>query len=126
MLVIFIFQSCGERDESTALNTVTVSHSDTIKISKIDSGQKTSSTINNSVIGIWWDVKGDNPSASFEIQKDKMYYPELFKSYKYKVVNDSLKIKYDDYEGSFLVRMKGNATLILVGDEEQKYYRGKK
>ncbi len=41
-------------------------------------------------------------------------------------MNDSLKIKYDDYEGSFLIKMKGKDTLILSGDEEQVYHRIKK
>ena len=83
-----------------------------------------STAIIEKILGIWGIVGDEN--ASFDIQKNKFFYPESSKSYKYKIVNDSLKIKYDDYEGAFLIKMKGKDTLVLIGDEEQTYYRFKR
>ena len=81
------------------------------------------SDLANKILGIWASVGMEN--ASFVIEKKKISYPETFTSYKYSLFKDSLKIKYDDYTGSYLIRMKGADTLVLSGDEEQIYYRFK-
>ncbi|MBX9734587.1 MAG: hypothetical protein K2X37_11050 [Chitinophagaceae bacterium] len=78
--------------------------------------------INKSILGMW-KLKGEE-NASFKIELDKIYYPELSKYYTYKIISDSLKIKFDDYDAAFHLRMKGSDTLILIGDDgEQVYYK---
>lgn len=83
--------------------------------------QQPNNELANKIIGAWAFVGTEN--SSFVIEKKKIYYPETFASYKYLLVKDSVKIKYDDYTGSYLVKMKGLDTLILISDEEQIYYR---
>lgn len=83
--------------------------------------QEPGNELANKILGTWALIDMEN--TSFVIEKKKISYPETFTSYKYSLVGDSLKIKYDGYTGSYLVRMSGADTLILTGDEEQVYYR---
>jgi hypothetical protein len=75
----------------------------------------------NQILGIWAFVGSEN--ATFVIKKKEIYYVDEFTSYKYSIINDSLKIKYPDDLGAFKIKMKGLDTLILSGDEDQVYYR---
>ncbi len=72
-----------------------------------------------------WAGTGDG-KTSFQIQENYIFYPENFKQYKYSLEHDSLKIKFDDYEGVFAIKMNGRDTLILTGDERQVFHRFKK
>jgi len=73
-----------------------------------------------------WALKGDE-NAAFYIKKSVIYYPDHFKSYKYQINGDSIKIYYDDFNQSFNYNFKGSDTLILSGEEgENDYYRFKK
>ena len=83
--------------------------------------QKPGNELANKILGTWALTGMEN--ASFVIEKKKISYTETFTSYKYSLEGDSIKIKYDDYTGSYLVKLKGADTLILTGDEEQVYYR---
>jgi hypothetical protein len=65
-------------------------------------------------------------NATFVIAKDKITYPDQNATYKHALVNDSMHIKFDGYEGNYLVKTKGSDTLVLMGDEQQIYYRFKK
>src|SRR4051812_34083639 len=56
------------------------------------------------LIGTWTLKEGKN--AIFEISKSTFYYPEHSMSYKYTIVGDSIKIKYDDFEGNFLLNLR--------------------
>jgi hypothetical protein len=64
--------------------------------------------------------------ATFVITKDKITYPDQNAAYKYSLVDDSMHIKFDGYDGNYLVQTKGSDTLVLVGDERQIYYRFKR
>lgn len=81
------------------------------------------SDLANKILGAWALVGMEN--TSFVIEKKEITYPETFTSYKYSLVNDSIKIKYDDYTGNYFIKMNASDTLILVGDEQQTYYRVK-
>jgi hypothetical protein len=61
-------------------------------------------------------------NATFEITKGTFYYPEHSSSYQYKVVGDSIKVKYDDYEGTFAFKFNGNNKLTLTGDDGKNVY----
>lgn len=81
-------------------------------------------SIRDKILGIWAFVGDEN--ATFVIDKDKITYPDQNASYKYFLTNDSLHIKFDGYDGNYLVKARGADTLVLVGDEQQVYYRFKK
>jgi hypothetical protein len=76
------------------------------------------------IIGTW--VPAGMENASFVIEKNKIFYPEEFESYEYLLSGDSLKIKYDENEFSFQVKLNGADTLILTMDEEEVFHRSKK
>jgi len=92
-----------------------------------ESGAQKAETDNNmkdKILGTWSFVGDEN--ATFIIAKDKITYPDKNASYKYIVKNDSILIKFDGFDGNYLVKTRGADTLILKGDEEQVYYRFKK
>lgn len=80
-------------------------------------------SLNYRVLGIWAAIGEEN--ATFEIKANEIYYPDQFASYKYKLVNDSMKIEYDNYNATFLVKMNGNDTLVFRGSDTQTYFRFK-
>lgn len=80
--------------------------------------------IRSGILGIWAAVGDEN--ATFVIAQDKITYPDQSASYEYTLINDSIHIKFDGYDGNYLVRKVGSDTLVLVGDEQQVYYRFKK
>jgi len=69
----------------------------------------------NSLLGIWIPKGSDNPA--FFIRKSTIYYPEHFKSYRYKIIGDSIKIRYDGYSTSFAYKFHKNDTLVLVNND---------
>jgi hypothetical protein len=75
------------------------------------------------ILGTWAMVGMEN--ASFVIETNNIVYPESSASYRYSLVNDTLKIQYDDYVGSFAIKLKNKDTMLLSGTEEQVYYRFK-
>ena len=79
--------------------------------------------VNSNLMGSW-SLPGEK-NASFQILEKTIYFLDQPKKYAYKIQNDSLKIKYDNYETAFLVSMKGSDTLIFEGDDRQVYYRFK-
>jgi hypothetical protein len=79
--------------------------------------------LSDSITGIWASVGDEN--ASFILSRDRIYYPDKNDSFKYFLVNDSIKIEYVDFIGSYLIKVTQD-TLTLVGDESQIYYRFKK
>jgi len=82
---------------------------------------KRSDDVADKMLGIWASVGDEN--ASFAIDKDSIFYPDHNGKYKYIFRNDSLHIKFDDYDGHYLVRMRGADTLVLVADEQNVFYR---
>ena len=69
-----------------------------------------------------WGMAGDE-TASFVIREDKIMYPEIDAGYRYYLKNDSITIKYDEYERAFALHIQGTDTLILTGNEKRVYYR---
>jgi hypothetical protein len=130
-LLLLFLQACagnetkeGQKTQDTLLHSSSVSGDDSVsKAIAKDSSNITHVGIDENILGVWKLADGEN--ASFEIKKGKIYYPDYGKSYKYKVASDTLKVKYDDYEGVFAIKLKGKDTLTLIGDEEQTYYRMK-
>jgi len=95
--------------------------------SSVDSIPKTvGEPLRNSrlLLGIWAAVGEEN--ASFVIDGKKITYPQSFKSFYYFLHKDSLTIQYDDFQETYLVRIRPTDTLILIGNEKQVFYRFKK
>jgi hypothetical protein len=131
-LIVVMLQGCnGDGSTNGVTDSTVVPNSIPGKVEKdttrnTETTDKSAKTIREKMLGFWSLVGEEN--ASFEIKNDKLYYPEHFKSYRYLMKEDSIRIKYDDYEGVFFVKMKGMDTLILSGDddEEHVYYRFRK
>ena len=88
--------------------------------------QNKSSLVNNespvNILGNW--ALAETDATTFIIYKKKIFYPESFISYPYKIAKDTLKIRYADYEGVFLIKKPHTDTLILASDDDvQVYYR---
>jgi len=79
--------------------------------------------LSEKIPGTWTLVGEEN--ATFQIEKNKIYYPETFTSYDYQITNDYIKVNYDGYVGAYQVEMKGEDTLVLKDEEEQTYLRVK-
>jgi hypothetical protein len=86
---------------------------DGIKNKQTVNTTSSSGDVSKDIIGIWAINGEENPI--FEINKDSIYYPEHFVSYKYKITGDSIRIKYDWGEPSFAFKLKSKDTLIIKG-----------
>jgi hypothetical protein len=75
------------------------------------------------VLGVWAFIGEQN--AAFDIQKDRIIYPEDTKVYKYKIIKDSIQFDYGGYKVICKVELKGKDTLVLTGADTQVYYRFK-
>lgn len=79
----------------------------------------------HSILGIWVLKGTDNPA--FEVRPSTIYYPEHFKSYKYYINGDSIRIVYDGYSESFAYKLQSRDTLELNNYDYglSVYYRKK-
>ena len=104
---------------------------DTIDVEKSDSLARDTTRketgdhgLKDKIIGIWAAVGDEN--ATFVIDQKKITYPDQDKKYSYVLLGDSIHIKFDGYDGNYLVSTRGSDTLVLKGDDEQVYYRFKR
>jgi hypothetical protein len=72
-----------------------------------------------------WAAEGGK-TLTFIIEKNKIVYPEQNKSYKYSLDNNRIKIKYDGFDGDYLVVKQAADTIVFISNEKQYYYRFKK
>lgn len=127
-LCVLILVSCmndnvdsNPRNEDTTLQQKDIKVDSIVKKSEDDTSHV--GVLHKKIAGFWALVGEEN--VSFEINQTHFFYPEFSKSYKYLLQNDSIKIAYDGYDESYLVKLRGKDTLILAGDEEQIFYRFK-
>ncbi len=64
----------------------------------------------NKLLGIW--THDTNENATFEIRKDSIYYPDHNGTYKYNLVDDSIKIKFDDFVSVGKIHFVGDTLVI--------------
>ncbi|MEO6633664.1 MAG: hypothetical protein ABIN13_18125 [Mucilaginibacter sp.] len=69
--------------------------------------------INNSLEGKWCAL-GDTTS-SFSIKKNEIYYYDALEFHKFSLVNDLIKIKFDDYDYDGQIKLIGKDTLLMIG-----------
>jgi hypothetical protein len=129
--IFFIFMSCntvGSKPDNFVDSPNNLKKSDTIIRSGFEKDSSVKAPVENilnkQILGIWAFVGDVN--ATFIIAKDTISYPDQNKSFKYLLTHDSLYIKFDGYDGSYLIKMKNIDTMILTGDEVQIYYRYKR
>jgi hypothetical protein len=77
--------------------------------------------LNEKIIGTWAFVGDENPS--FIIGEKTITYPDLDKIYFYSLHVDIMYIQFDGFKRDYMVRMSSADTLMLLGDDEQIYYR---
>jgi len=122
--VFCVIMACNNSPETN--NKHKVSKTNTVKreTSLVKKRIIDKTDVNDNLVGIW--TKSPNENATFKIDKTTFYYPEHDASYKYKLKKDSVKVFYDDFEGSYAVKFKGKDTLILNGEDgESVFYRMK-
>jgi hypothetical protein len=82
------------------------------------------STINkNSILGAWTD--GSTENATFDIQRDSIFYVDQFTAYKYNLEGDSITINYPDWVFSGKVSFIKDTLVITAEDETTKYWEFK-
>jgi len=81
--------------------------------------------INKSLIlGIWTD--GQTENATFEIDKDSIYYVDSFQKFKYQIFGDSILIKFDGFDNTSKIEKVTNDSLILrQGNERMIFWKFK-
>lgn len=73
------------------------------------------------LLGVWGPSKSEN--ASFRIEKDSIYYPEHFKSYKYTISKDSIFIEYDGWTYKGIFYFKNDSLVLKSQDKIHKFVR---
>lgn len=128
--------SCNENATNLIGNkdSAKFSQTDSVKnnLIKVDRGDKKDDSvikqhqlINEHIKGLWVLVGDETGNVSLDIKSDSIYYPDSFKSYKYTIIGDSIKIYFSDFVGSYLVEMKGADTMFFNGEQKEKYFRSK-
>jgi hypothetical protein len=72
-------------------------------------------------LGVWTD--GNSENAIFEIRKDSIYYVDQFETYKYTLSGDSVKIFYDDWVFTGVIKLLGDTMIISSEDVTTKYWK---
>lgn len=75
------------------------------------------------LIGAWTD--GGTENATFNIQKNSIFYVDQLTAYKYSLNGDSIKIFYPDWVFSGAVRLTKDTLVIVSEDGTTKYWRFK-
>jgi len=89
ILPIAIFYGCNNAPKSGR------SLHDSLKRKSANELSRKLNNFKQKLIGIWTDGSSDN--ATFDIKKDSIFYVDQFKSYRYSLNQDSIKIYYPDF-----------------------------
>jgi hypothetical protein len=123
-LLLFIVGCTSEQsDQTPALdkNMPTRSSTATVGTSVIKNIRPL--TDKNEITGIW---KSENKEPLIvEINKDSIYYPEHFESYKYKLKGDSIFINYPDFMFAAKAYFDRDTLVMESGDGKSKYVKFK-
>lgn len=65
-----------------------------------------------SILGVWTD--GSGPNASIRVERDSIYDVEHFERTRYKLIDDSLIIYYDDEPFKAKIKKAGSDSLIYI------------
>lgn len=75
------------------------------------------------LLGIWTD--GNTENATFDIQRDSIFYVDQLSAYKYTIKDDSITISYPDWVFSGKVRFSKDTLVISSEDGQTKYWKFK-
>lgn len=81
--------------------------------------------LKDKIKGIWSD--GSSENASFVIKTDSIYYVDQFTSYKYELIENTIKIKYPDW--IFVAKVSFLKDTLIMDSEENgisKFWKFKK
>ena len=91
------------------------------------SNRKQSSRINPdysvkkpTIIGIWTD--GQTENATFQITDDSIYYVDSNQSFAYRILGDSITIKFDGFDDVFKIEKATKDSLILSKNNEKSIF----
>lgn len=84
-------------------------------------GKVTKEGDKDKLIGVWGPSINEN--ASFRIQKDSIYYPEYFKSFKYTTTMDSIFIHYDGWIFKGVFYFMNDSLVLKTKNKENRYVR---
>lgn len=117
-------QTGAQSDDSTAL----LASDMMAPTSAVQKVSLAAASDNNAVdpSGTWIAVGKENAAMVIDKSKQEVYYPDSSETCKYKMEGDSINIKYKDYTRRFLLKMRGEDTLVFTGDDRQVFYRKKK
>ncbi len=77
-------------------------------------------TVKNKLLGIW--TYDTNENATFKITEDSIYYIDHNATYKYDLVGDSIKIKFDDFISTGKIYFVGDTLAIQHETGTDKYW----
>jgi hypothetical protein len=97
-------------------------------LSLISCSNKKQSSINNpvhsfeepAIIGIWTD--GQTENATFQITDDSIYYVDSNQSFAYRILGDSITIKFDGFDDAFKIERATKDSLILSMNNERSIF----
>lgn len=112
-LFIFVLLSCTSKyrqgsSEKLIDSLYPKNLTDTTSLKKVSVNN-----IQEQIQGRWCSI-GDTVST-FSINSNEIFYYDASASYKYLLSNDTIKIKYDDYNYQGRIIKKGTDTLIMIG-----------
>jgi hypothetical protein len=122
LIIAIIYCSCSNSTKKSPIDK------DSAKATtNVESEVNTHSSISldkNKILGIW--TNGTDDNSTFKINKDSIYYTDEFKSYKYLLMKDSIKIFYDDLTYSAKIHfVKDTLMMDSKDDGISKYWKFK-
>ena len=124
LIFIIVLVGCSSRVSEEKEN----SYTDTLKPAyhrenTPKAKEKIDSISYKSIRGIWTD--GTTENATFEINKDSIFYIDQFTSFKYNIANDIIKIDYPDFEFVGHFGFSKDTLVITSEGDTTKYWRFK-
>lgn len=96
IIIIACLTSCTQKNKTQSSGT-----SELIDISKLQ--------------GIW--TNGTSEKATFQIEKDSIYYVDANQTFSYKIKGDSIEIAFDGFTEAYRISKLNNDSLILKNME---------
>jgi hypothetical protein len=107
--------NCNKEKNEKNVNVPIINKIDTHIVDK--SIPSTKSNLQQRLNGVWIIKDSETGNANFLLKDSLIYYPETNSSYYFKIVGDTLVVKYDDYIQHLHFKFHGNDTLVLNGED---------
>jgi predicted small secreted protein len=126
ILTIILLMACNN-GTSTGIGKDTIVEIDTARAiqktvnSKQDSAIEKRGTSN--ILGVWTNDSIEN--STFDLRKDSIFYVDLFATYKYSIIGDSIKIYYRNWTFTGMIHCANDTLTIASNDGATKYWKFK-